>query len=251
MPTPIATQDIQIFNGDLAIDAYLAHPQAPGTHPGIVVIQEIFGVNSHIRSIVERLAGEGYVAIAPAIYQRTAPGFAVGYDADSVTVGREHKNQTKAAELLGDIQGAIAYLQTLPMVQKGQVGAIGFCFGGHVAYLAATLPDVAATASFYGAGIATMTPGGGEPTLNRTADIHGTIYCFFGNDDPLIPHEHIEQIATQLQQFQVNHQIFRYDNVGHGFVCDQRSDYNENAAQQAWQQALQLFKINLVNESPN
>lgn len=250
-PTPIATQDLQIFNGDLAIDAYLAHPQPPGTYPGIVVIQEIFGVNSHIRSIVERLAGEGYVAIAPAIYQRTAPGFAVGYDADSVTVGREHKNQTKAAELLGDIQSAIAYLQTLPMVQQGQVGTIGFCFGGHVVYLAATLPEVAATASFYGAGIAVMTPGGGEPTLTRTADIHGAIYCFFGNSDPLIPHEHIEQIANQLQQCQVEHQIFRYANVGHGFVCDQRSDYNESAAEQAWQQVLQLFKSRLASKLSN
>ncbi|NEO84378.1 MAG: dienelactone hydrolase family protein [Spirulina sp. SIO3F2] len=242
---PVQTQSLSLTNGDLTIAAYLAQPQASGIYPGIVVIQEVFGINSHIRNITERLAQAGYVAIAPAIYQRTAPGFEVGYSPEDLAEGRKHKEQTTAPQLLNDIQCAIAYLQSLSQVKLGGVGTIGFCFGGHVAYLAATLPTVRATASFYGAGIAIMTPGGDEPTLMRTAEIQGTIYCFFGNADPLIPVEQVETITTALQTHQIDHQIFRYDNVGHGFVCDQRSDYDETAANHAWQQALQLFKAKL------
>lgn len=155
----IRAKQVKVPNGELQIDAYLAEPTGEGTFPGVVVIQEIFGVNSHIRSVTERIAQEGYVAIAPAIYQRTAPGFEVGYTSEDTALGRQYKDRTKADELLSDIQAAIDFLKTESNVKEDGFGAIGFCFGGHVVYLAATLPDIKATASFYGAGIATMTPG--------------------------------------------------------------------------------------------
>ena len=138
----ISTDNVQVQNGDLSIDAYLAMPDTPGKFPGIIVIQEIFGVNSHIRDITERLAQEGYVAIAPAIYQRQAPGFETGYTEKDLEIGRKYKNQTKAKELISDIQATIKYLYNLPQVKPGGVGTIGFCFGGHVAYLVATLEDI-------------------------------------------------------------------------------------------------------------
>jgi carboxymethylenebutenolidase len=235
---------VTVANGDLQLDAYLAQP-IPATSssdpvPAIVVIQEIFGVNAHIRAVTERCAQEGYVAIAPAIYQRTAPGFEVGYSPEDVVTGRTYKNLTTADELLSDMRATIAYLQALPSVDADAIGAIGFCFGGHVVYLGATLPQIKATASFYGAGIATMTPGGGAPTLTRTSQISGTIYLFFGTEDALIPNEQVEQIEAELQTHQIAHQIFRYP-AGHGFFCDQRSDYNAAAAADAWSQVKALF----------
>jgi len=138
----IRKERVQVFNGNLAIDAYLAVPEGAGPFPGVVVIQEIFGVNFQIRKVTERLAQLGYAALAPTIYQRQAPGFEVGYEPEDVTLGRLYKNQTKASELLGDIQGAIAYLYSLLQVKSDGVGCIGFCFGSHVAYLAATLDDI-------------------------------------------------------------------------------------------------------------
>jgi carboxymethylenebutenolidase len=229
-----------VSNDSLAIDAYLAEPLNGGIHAAIIVIQEIFGINSHIREVTERLAKEGYVAIAPAIFQRTAPGFEVGYSQEDTVLGRSHKDQTKAAELLSDIQATIAYLRTLPSVNGAEIGAIGFCFGGHVAYLAATLPDIKATASFYGAGIATMTPGGGAPTITRTPEIQGKIYGFFGTQDPLIPIKQIDQIEAALNEHQISSRMFRYP-AGHGFFCDQRSDYNADAATDAWKYVKELF----------
>ncbi|MBP0020240.1 MAG: dienelactone hydrolase family protein [Cyanobacteria bacterium SBLK] len=243
--TNIRTEWVKVKNGGLAIDAYLAQPTDEGTYPGIIVIQEIFGVNEHIRDVAERIAKEGYVAIAPAIYQRLAPGFAVGYAPEDIKLGREYKEQTQAEELLGDMQGAIDYLKTLPNVKMGGMGSIGFCFGGHVVYLGAVLEEIEATASFYGAGIATVTPGGGEPTISRTKEIKGSLYAFFGKEDALIPLEQTEAISAELKKCNIPHQIFYYNGVGHGFFCDRRSDYDEASAQDAWQKVLQLFSSTL------
>ncbi|MEA5451246.1 dienelactone hydrolase family protein [Leptolyngbya sp. CCNP1308] len=245
MTSLVRTETIPISSGDAEILAYLAEPSRPGRFAAVVVIQEVFGVNSHIREVAERLAGAGYVAIAPHIYHRQAPGFEVGYTAEDLELGRTYKQGTKATELLADVQGAIAYLYSKDNVIPEGVGCIGFCFGGHVAYLAATLPEVNATASFYGAGIATLTPGGGAPTLSRTPEIKGSLYGFFGEKDTLISSEEVDQIKAALAEHGVPHQIFRYPDAEHGFFCDQRYSYNPEAARDAWDQVLQLFKTTL------
>ena len=243
----IKTEQVTIPNQDLQIDAYLALPEGEGSFSAVVVIQEIFGVNDHIRDVTRRIAREGYIAIAPAIYQRLAPGFEAGYTADDIAIGREYKNQTSASELVSDVRATIAYLKTLPQFNQGKVGTIGFCFGGHVVYLAAILDEVKATASFYGAGIATMTPGGGEPTVTQTKDIKGTLYSFFGLEDASIPVEQVDEIEAELKARSIPHQVFRYQGADHGFFCDQRGSYNQGAAQDAWEKVKELFS-NLASE---
>jgi carboxymethylenebutenolidase len=240
----IDTMTVQVPNPPLQIEAHLAQPKQPGVFPAVIVFQEIFGVNAHIRDVTNRIAQEGYVAIAPAIYQRIAPSFETGYTPDDVTLGRTYKMQTTAAELLSDTQATIQYLRVLPKVQQQLIGSIGFCFGGHVAYLAATLSQIRATASFYGAGITTMTPGGGPPTLSCTPDIAGTLYAFFGTQDASIPATEVDQIEATLAQHRIPHQIFRYP-ADHGFFCNQRSSYEPMAAAEAWQAVLQLFRCEL------
>jgi len=241
----IQTQTLQVRHGDLAIDAYYARPSGDGPYPGVVVIQEIFGINEHIRDVTQRFARAGYAAIAPALYQRLAPGFEVGYEPEDIRIGREYKNQTRADELLSDIQAALDFLKAQPEVKPGGYGCIGFCFGGHVAYLAATLADVKATASFYGAGITTMTPGGGPPTVTRTAEIQGVLHAFFGLDDASIPAEQVAEIEAELQKHNIPHAVHRYPGAGHGFFCDRRADYRPEAAADAWQRVLQLFSSSL------
>jgi len=241
----IHTESVKIPRGFIEMAAYLARPAEKGIFPGIVVLQEIFGVNEHIRDITRRLAREGYIAIAPALFQRQAPGFETGYTADDIKIGKEYKAQTKAEELLGDIQAVSDYLISQTPAKTDAIGCIGFCFGGHVAYLAATLPDIQATASFYGAGITKMTPGGGKPTLKRTKDITGTVYAFFGMEDASIPAAEVDEIEAELDKCQVLHRIFRYQGADHGFFCDQRASYNEAAATDAWSQVKQLFRQEL------
>ncbi|WP_448513945.1 dienelactone hydrolase family protein [Parathermosynechococcus lividus] len=232
---------VKVVNGDLLIDAYLAAPTAPGCYPGVIVFQEIFGVNAHIRDVTERIAREGYVAIAPALYQRFAPQFETGYTAADIDLGRQYKNQTKADELLSDTQATIAYLKGLDAVKGDAIGTIGFCFGGHVAYLVAQLPDIKATAAFYGAGITTTTPGGGLPTLAITPKIRGTLYAFFGDRDQSIPMEQVKEIERALHHHGIRHHIFIYP-ADHGFFCDQRDSYDAAAAHDAWTQVMLLFE---------
>ncbi|MFN6571405.1 dienelactone hydrolase family protein [Dendronalium sp. ChiSLP03b] len=235
LPDATRTQD------NFQVAAYLAQPQESGSYPGIVVLQEIFGVNVHIREVTERIAQEGYVAIAPALFQRQAPGFETGYTPQDIETGRGYAMQTKASELLSDIQSAIDYLKSLPQVKKDGFGCIGFCFGGHVAYLAATLSDIKAAACFYGAGITTRTFGGGAPTVTRTPEIKGTLYAFFGTEDGSISAEQIDEIEAGLEKYNIPHRVFRYDGADHGFFCNHRASYNPRAATDAWQQVQQLF----------
>ncbi len=227
---------------ELPIAAYLAQPSTPGIYPGIVVLQEIFGVNAHIRSCTERIAREGYVAIAPALFERIAPNYETGYTKEAIEIGKKYAWERSQANVLkSDIQAAINYLKTLPNVKKDGFGCIGFCFGGHVAYLAATLPDIKATASFYGTQIATATPGGGNATLSHTHEIAGTLYAFFGMEDTSIPVEQINQIEAELEKCNIPHRVFRYDGAEHGFFCDHRASYNSLAANDAWEKVKQLF----------
>lgn len=244
MTYSIDTSWIKIPNGDLQIAGYLAQPNSPGTYPAIIVIQEIFGVNTHIRNVTERIAQEGYIAIAPAIFQRQAPDFEVGYTEAEIELGRQYKNQTKASELLSDIQATINYLKTLPALKPNCFATIGFCFGGHIVYLAATLPEIKATASFYGAGITTTIPGGGSPTITHTKEIKGTLYAFFGTEDLSIPLAQVDQLEAELQKYQIPHRVFRYQ-ADHGFFCDLRASYNATAAQAAWQEVKKLFQEKL------
>ncbi|TAF10193.1 MAG: dienelactone hydrolase family protein [Nostocales cyanobacterium] len=238
----IETTKVKLSQDDCQIDAYLAKPTAPGTYPGIVVLQEIFGVNVHIRDVTERIAKLGYVAIAPALFQRQSPGFETGYTPEDIEIGRKYAwSQTTVPQLLSDIQAAINYLKSLPNVKTDGFGCIGFCFGGHVAYLAATLADIKATASFYGAGITSRTPGGGNPTITRTREISGTVYAFFGMDDASIPKEQVDEMEAELKKYNISYRMFRYDGSEHGFFCDRRASYNPKAAADAWEQVQQLF----------
>ncbi len=233
-----------IRNGNVDITAYLAKPSGKGTFPAVVVLQEIFGLNAHIRDTADRLAAAGFVALAPALFQRTAPGLDIGYSPEDIKLGRSHKDQTTAPQLLSDLDASIAFLEERPDVHPGKVGCIGFCFGGHVAFLAATLPKVAATASFYGTNIPVNTPGGGSPTITRAKDIKGEIELFFGTKDASIPAEHVSQIEDALKDAGVPHAIHRYP-AGHGFFCNYRSDYDKPSAEDAWEKVVRLFKRTL------
>jgi len=257
----INTSQVQIPNNSLLIDAYLAQPEGSDKKGAVIVFQEIFGVNNNIRDITELIAKQGYIAIAPAMYQRVAPGFEFGFSAEDVgfsqeayRLGMEYYQQVKYQEIFSDIKATIAYLKNLSNVKTDSIGCIGFCFGGHVAYMAATLPDIKATASFYGGGITRPSYGEDIPTVHRTSEIGGTIYTFFGNQDSLISQEDNEQIEAELKEHNINHRVFRYD-AGHGFFggffvdkypfLAQNPSINREAATDAWNHVLELFENNL------
>lgn len=230
-----------------SMPGYWVSPQEPGEYPAVIVLMEIFGINLHIQEVTERIAAQGYHALAINYYHRTAPDLRLGYREEDVAEGRRHKDQTTLENLRSDLQAAVRYLQGLPGVSpKGRMGCVGFCFGGHVAYIAATLPEIQATAVFYGAGIPAFCPGvPGQTTLALTPEIQGKVLCLFGDRDPLIPLTDTVAVEKALQQHGVAHEVVRYPEAGHGFFCNQRQDYEPHAAQNAWERLQSLFQESL------
>jgi carboxymethylenebutenolidase len=227
--------------------AYLARPTAPGTYPAVLVFMEIFGVNHHIRSVADRVAAEGYVALAPDVFHRTAPGIELKYDAAGLERGIALMSQVKASEAISDVGGALDYLKSRREVGGRGVGAMGFCFGGHLTYLAACELPLAAGVSFYGGGIAVGAPGGeSPPTIARTPGINGSMLCLFGERDGYIPLAQAAAIKEALTAAHVDHEVVVYPGVGHGFFCDERADYDATSAEDAWHRLTGLFRRTLV-----
>lgn len=227
------------------MSAFIAAPADGKKYPGVIVWMEIFGVNEHIQDVTRRLAKEGYVAIAPNYYHRVAPNLQLGYSKTDVEEGRQYKQRVSHQDMFADAQAVIRHLDQHPQVEpKQQYGNIGFCFGGYVAYLVATLPQVKVTASFYGAGIATDKTKGAPP-VEKTPDIKGFIFCLFGEKDESIPASDIQTIETALEKAAIPHEIIVYLDAQHGFFCDKRGSYDPESAYSAWNEVKRIFKLQL------
>jgi carboxymethylenebutenolidase len=206
--------------------AYRADPA--GTPKGaIVVIQEIFGVNSHIRNVTDRFASEGYVAIAPAIFDRAQRGFECGYSPDEVAVARNFIGKIPMDQMLLDTQAAIDAVKS-----AGPVGIVGFCLGGSIAFLAAAkLEGLSAAVGYYGGMVA------------KNADLKPKIpvQLHFGEDDQGIPMSDVDQVKAKRPEVEV----FTYKGAGHGFHCDERGSFNQGAADTAWPRTTGFFAKHL------
>jgi carboxymethylenebutenolidase len=236
------SERINVKVGAASMPAYVAKPEGQGKWPGVVVFQEIFGVNRHIRNVTDRVAAEGYVAIAPEIFHRWAPGLELGYDATGLGKGIELMGKVKASDLIADTRATVDALKGRADVGGKGIGAMGFCFGGHATFLAACELPIAAAASFYGGGIAVSAPGGEKPdTVDRANKIKGRVLCLFGEKDGYIPLDQVDKIRKALENARVRHEVVVYPDVGHGFFCDERADYDKKSADDAWSRVKQLF----------
>jgi carboxymethylenebutenolidase len=199
-------------------------PSAGGRRPGILVFQEAFGVNHHIRSIARRLADEGYVAVAPELFHRTAPGFEGSYtDFEAV---RPHWTALTTEGLIADIRAAHRALGALEGVDASRLACIGFCMGGRVSYLAAGAVPLRAAISFYG----NIAP----ELFDRAQDVQAPFLMFWGGLDKNIPPERHRALADALRAADKPFVDVEFSNAEHGFNCDERAAYNSAAARNAW-----------------
>ncbi len=237
----IQTERLEIAVGGETMGGYLARPEGDGPFPGVIVWMEIFGVNAHIRDVTERVASEGYVALAPDFFHRSLPGVELEYDENGMAQGMKALGSLDADEMIADAKAALATLRARPETTD-KVGAMGFCIGGHMTYLTACETDVAAAASFYGGGIAApQGPGGKDSTLSRTAKISGHLLCLFGGKDLLIPPDQVTAIRASLGKAGTRHEVVIYEPADHGFFCDQRATHHEASAKDAWSRVKTLF----------
>jgi carboxymethylenebutenolidase len=220
-------QDIKLTASDgFKLGGYRADP-AGAPKAAIVVIQEIFGVNHHIRSVCDRLAAEGYVAIAPSIFDRTQPDFQCGYSPDEIATARKFIANPDWAAMLRDTQAAIDAVKDV-----GPIGIIGFCLGGSIAYAAATkLSGLSAAVGYYGGAVV------------RFADDKPTVptQLHFGEKDAGIPLTDVETIKAKRPDVEVH----IYPGAQHGFHCDERASYDKTSADVAWPRSLAFFARHL------
>ncbi len=203
------------------LDAYLAQPS--GTPKGgIVVIQEIFGVNSHIRGVVDDYAAQGYLVIAPALFDRIEPGIELGYTPDDVASGRDLKGKSPSEPALLDVEAAINVVKS-----AGKVGVVGYCWGGHLAWLTATrLDGVSAVSSYYGGGIGAV----------REEQPKCPLIFHFGEQDQAIPMDEVDSIRAAHPDIPTH--IYP---AGHGFNCEQRGSHEPKSAEIARERTLAFF----------
>jgi carboxymethylenebutenolidase len=221
-------QDITLTASDkFELGAYRTTPA--GTPKGaVVVIQEIFGVNHHIRAVCDRFAEQGYVAVAPAIFDRIERNFQSGYSEAEVAIARKFVAAPDWPAMLRDTQAAIDSVKDV-----GPVGIIGFCLGGSVAYAAATkLTGLSAAIGYYGGAIVKFADD--KPTV--PTQLH------FGSQDHGIPLSDVEIIRSKRPEVEV----FVYDGAQHGFGCDERASYDKPSADLARQRSLAFFAKHLV-----
>ena len=217
--------DLRASDG-FTFPAYVARPDG-APRGGVVVLQEIFGVNSHIRSVADGYAKSGYLAVAPSTFHRVKQGVELGYSQEDVQAGAALKQSVEslpAPGVLPDIQAAIQHA-----AQGGKVGIVGYCWGGLLTWRAACLLDgLAAADPYYGGGMTTPAESAREPKC--------PVMVHFGEQDHIIPMDTVEDFKRKHPEVEVH--VYA---AGHGFNCDQRGSYNEQAAKLARERTLAFF----------
>lgn len=210
------------------LDGYLASP-AGTPKAGLIVLQEIFGVNPHMRHVTDDFAARGYLAVCPALYDRVKPGVELGYANLNDAWGFMQK--LAIPDVATDLAGTVAALRSL-LPPGRKVGAVGYCWGGGIADLAACRTDVSAAVSYYGrSNVAWLDE---KPRC--------PVQYHFGAKDPIIPPEMVEQISKG----RAGAPVYVYPDAGHGFSCDERPEFHQPSHELALERTLAFFDEHLA-----
>lgn len=223
-----ATGDMVTFasNGATA-PGYLAKPDGSGPFPAVIVIQEWWGLEEHIKDIARRFAAEGFVALAPDLYH--------GVVATEPDEARKLVMGMQMDVAMRDIQGAISHLKALPEVGPKKVGVVGFCMGGSLTLRAAIRSsDVGAAAPFYAGQVDAVFP--------DVDKIQAPMFAAFGADDGSIPLEKVDRFRDLLKEKGKQAEVKVYEGAPHSFFNDTRDSYRPEASRDAWQHVLSLFR---------
>lgn len=209
------------------LSAYVARPDGVPV-AGLVVVQEVFGVNAHIRAVTDQYAKDGFLAVAPALFDRYEKGVELGYDGEDMQKAMSFVPRLNIDHAVLDVAAAVHYAA---QSTGKKVGVIGYCFGGTLAWLAATRLPVQAAVGYYGGRI-------GNYAAEHPA---APVMLHFGREDAHIPPEEVAKVTSAHPGVQV----FWYD-AGHGFNCDMRSSYNAAASALARERSLEFLQKNLI-----
>jgi len=214
------------------LSAYRVDP-SDAPKGAVVVVQEVFGVNSHIRKMTDKFAAEGYVAIAPALFDRVKAGVELGYDESGLNEGLGYKQQIDDAAALADIQAAAEAVGS-----AGKIAVVGYCWGGYLAYRAANrLKGLSCAVDYYGAGV--------EQLFREKSKIPTLVH--WAEKDPLIT---FDPDVVQFRAYRPDVTGYSYPEATHGFNCDDRDSYNAEASAKAMERTLFFISQFVVGQGP-
>jgi len=232
----IRTERVEIPVADgTTMAGYLCRPEGDAPRPGLLVLQEIFGVNTHIRDVAERFAREGYVAFAPDLFHRTNPGYEGSYEdfAPSLKLAGQYTAEQSEA----DVRAAAGYLAKHPAVEEGRIASLGFCMGGRLSFVANGVAPLKCAVSFYGR----IAP----DKLQYAATQSGPILLIWAGKDPFIPAADAQSTVEAMRKHGKPYVNIEFSEYDHGFFCDARSNYSAAPAAQAWALTLAFLKSHL------
>jgi carboxymethylenebutenolidase len=235
--------ELKVSDGT-TMQAWTARPVHGGPLPGLLVFQEAFGVNAHIRDVAQRFAREGFIAIAPELFHRTGPGFEGSYDAFPATV--PHINALRDDQMEADERAAFDWL-TAQGVSEGRIAAIGYCMGGRAAFLAGLTLPIGCATSYYGGGIAPR--GTNRGLLTRTKELRCPVLLFWGGKDKHLAQDQVRAVRDSLSDAGKNFTNVEISDADHGFFCDARASYNPSAAAEAWPLTLAFLRLHTAQDA--
>jgi len=216
-----------------AFDAYRVKP-AQGAGPGLVLLQEIFGINSFMRDMAQKFADEGYVVLVPDLFWRMQPGVVLEYNDDDFTQQAfSYYERFDVDQGIKDIADTVAALRAMPECNTSQVGSLGYCLGGKLAYLTAARTDVDCSIAYYGVAI--------EQSLDEADDIHCPMVMHFATEDMFVSPAAIEQIIEVFQK-RDEIEIYCYPGLDHAFATPGRDSYHEPSAAMAYTRSVALLR---------
>ncbi|HEV7394766.1 MAG TPA: dienelactone hydrolase family protein [Burkholderiales bacterium] len=243
MAEKLKESPVTLETSDGSMDAFQVIPDVETPAPAVIIAQEAFGVNTHIKDVCRRFASEGYVALAPDMYHRTGRMLSFAYDDPK---RREPFAALTNEGIESDINAALAHLIDLPQVDAARIGIVGFCVGGFMAFLAACRTDVATAVCFYGGGIVNRREGLMlEPLLSEADRMKVPVLCLFGEKDGSIPLAEVDAIRNRLAMQPREHEVHVYPGAEHGFFCDERASFNPGAAEEAWERTARWLELRL------
>jgi carboxymethylenebutenolidase len=240
----VTTEQIDVAQGDVSMRCFLAVPKAAGPTPGIVFFSDIFQLTGPMLRACVRLAGYGFTVLAPEIYSRIEPpGSVIAFDDMGRARGLDDATRTPVAHFDADCRMALDHLAGHPSVAPGQLGAAGFCIGGHLAFRAALQPDVKATVCFYPTGVHNGKLGKDDDagTLQRTGEIRGRMLLVWGEQDPHIPAAGRAAVEAALGVSGISFERRLYP-AEHAFMRDEGPRFDPEAADAAFSEAVGFFR---------
>ena len=230
-----------IYNGDLPLRSWWVDSVNECKYVSIV-LPEVFGINHWIRSFSEKLAQQNVPVLALPLYGRTAPNLDLTYSEEDLKLGRHHKNLTTLKNIIEDVSAAINWVKEKYPLKK--ISIIGFCFGGHAAFIASSLKGIESSFCFYGAGVVSLRNDTNSAPIDLLEKVSGKLNFICGSSDDLIPLRDRLEIKKRFKKLDPSAERFSYveiERADHGFMCEERDSFDKTASLIGWNLLMKEF----------